>query len=94
MIDGDDCLLKAPYDHCLDLVRNSQQQIDVIMFDFTKTLPTKDKESFNDSPLASGSEYMSNHSIHGTACGCLFRQAVRSELEFTPGITTARKRNA
>lgn len=86
MIDGDDCLLKAPYDHCLDLVRNSQQQIDVIMFDFTKTLPTKDKESFNDSPLASGSEYMRNHSIHGTACGCLFRQAVRSELEFTPGI--------
>lgn len=86
IIDGDDSLLKISYEHCLDLVRNSLQPIDVIMFDFTKTLPSKDKESFHDSPLMSGSEYMRNHSIHGTACGCLFRQAVRSELEFTPGI--------
>lgn len=85
-VDGDDCLLKEPYNHCLDLIQNCQQPIDVVMFDFTKTLPSKDKESFHDSPLMSGSEYMRNHSIHGTACGCLFRQAVRSELEFTPGI--------
>jgi hypothetical protein len=86
MIDGDDCLLQNPYDHCLDLLRNSQQPIDVILFDFTKTLPSKVKESYHDSSLMSGSEYMRNHSIHGTACGCLFRQAVRSELAFTPGI--------
>ena len=85
-VDGDDSLLKKSYDHCLDLIRNSQQSIDVVMFDFTKALPSKDKESYHDSFLMSGSEYMRNHSIHGTACGCLFRQAVRSELEFTPGI--------
>ena len=86
IIDGDDCLLKKPYDHCLDLVRSSQQQIDVIMFDFTKALLSKDKDTYHDSSLMSGSEYMRNHTIHGTACGCLFRQAVRSELEFTPCI--------
>ena len=85
-IDGDDCLLKAPYEHCLDIIRNSQQPIDVVMFDFTKTLPLNNKECYKDSSLISGSEYMRNNSIHGTACGCLFRQAVRSELEFTPGI--------
>ena len=66
-VDGDDCLLKEPYNHCLDLIQNCQQPIDVVMFDFTKTLPSKDKESFHDSPLMSGSEYMRNHSIHGTA---------------------------
>ena len=86
IIDGDDCLLKKPYDHCLDLVRSSQQQIDVVMFDFTKALSPKDKDAYHDSSLMSGSEYMRNNSIHGTACGCLFRQAVRSELAFTPGI--------
>jgi glycosyltransferase involved in cell wall biosynthesis len=86
IIDGDDYLLKAPYDHCLDLIRNSQQPIDVVIFDFTKTLSSKAKELYQDSSLMSGSEYMRNHSIHGTACGYLFRQAVRSELAFTPGI--------
>ena len=64
IIDGDDSLLKIPYEHCLDLVRNSLQPIDVIMFDFTKTLPSKDKESFHDSPLMSGSEYMGVHARH------------------------------
>ena len=85
-VDGDDCLLKEPYNHCLDLIQNCQQPIDVVMFDFTKTLPIKNKESYHDSALINGSEYMRNHTIHGAVWGCLFRQAVRSELEFTPGI--------
>ena len=34
IIDGDDYLIKAPYEHCLDIVRYNSDP-DVVMFDFT-----------------------------------------------------------
>ena len=34
LVDGDDCLLQTPYDHCLDIVRH-HQDADVVVFDFT-----------------------------------------------------------
>lgn len=83
LVDGDDTLLKAPYDHCLDLLR-SHQDADVVMFDFTHdaqrptTFRTPDKKS--------GTELMRTENLRGSACCYLFRQAVRGELSFTPGI--------
>ena len=34
IVDGDDYLLTAPYEYCLDIVRNNSD-VDVVMFDFT-----------------------------------------------------------
>ena len=84
IVDGDDCLLTAPYEYCLDIVRNNSD-VDVVMFDFT--------HQNSQSPVNSdrfwkknGAELMRNENIRGAACCCLFRQAVRGQLSFTPGI--------
>ena len=34
-VDGDDYLIKEPYEHCLDLIRN-HSDIEVVIFDFTQ----------------------------------------------------------
>lgn len=84
IIDGDDYLLQTPYEHCLDLIRYSND-IDVVMFDFSKT--TKAPETtFNDTTPMSGMEYLRNHNIRGAICCMLFRQVIRGELYFTKGI--------
>ena len=82
-VDGDDHLVFAPYEHCLDIVRN-QPDIDVVMFDFTNS--NVNQSIFNDEPLMSGTEYMLKHNIHGTACGYLFKKLTLSKLRFTAGI--------
>lgn len=84
IVDGDDCLLKAPYNHCLDLIRRGNN-LDVVLFNFTKSSTSTDA-AFHDSPIQTGSDFMRNNNIHGAACCLLFRQAARSKLLFTPGI--------
>lgn len=83
-VDGDDQLIQAPYEQCLDIIRK-HPLADIVLFDFTQVshenlVPTDDI-----SPM-SGTELMKNHNIRGSVCGCLFRQAVRETLKFTPGI--------
>ena len=82
-VDGDDFLLQAPYEHCLDLLRY-RQPVDIVMFDFT---------SKDESPMStdykgpmSGTEYMLNNNIHGTAWGYVFSKAILGDLRFTTGI--------
>ena len=84
LVDGDDCLLTAPYDYCLDLIRNCND-VDVVMFDFTHEA---DKEPAASNPpiIKSGPNLLRTENIRGAACCCLFRQAVRGQLAFTPGI--------
>ena len=82
-VDADDHLIKAPYDHCLDIIRTSKD-IDMVMFDFTSDADRQ--SSFSNQPMMSGTEYMLKNNIHGTACGYLFKRTVLSELRFTPGI--------
>lgn len=84
-VDADDCLLQAPYEHCLDLARNCRA--DVVMFDMTDetTAPAQDG-GFETSDLKSGTEYLAHHNLHASACGYLFRRAILGELRFTPGI--------
>lgn len=81
-VDGDDMLAKAPYEHCLDIVRTNGP--DLVVFDFTKS-SVKDK-AIQDYALQSGSEYMRHHNIRGTACGYLFKKNILGDLRFTPGI--------
>ena len=81
-VDGDDLLVKAPYEHCLDLIRNSHPEM--VIFDFTKASP--EDKPYKDSHLQSGCDYMRHQNIRGTACGYLFRRSILGDLRFTPGI--------
>jgi glycosyltransferase involved in cell wall biosynthesis len=84
LVDGDDRLLTAPYEHCLDLIRNCSD-VDVVMFDFTHEA-NKEFASFNPPTIKNGPDLLRTENIRGAACCCLFRQAVRGKLAFTPGI--------
>ena len=84
LVDGDDCLLKIPYEYCLDLIRNCSN-VDVVMFDFTHK-SDKAPAAFNPPIIKNGPELLRTENIRGAACCCLFRQAVRGKLAFTPGI--------
>ena len=84
LVDGDDCLLKNPYEYCLDLIRNCSN-VDVVMFDFTHK-SDKAPVAFNPPIIKNGPELLRTENIRGAACCCLFRQAVRGKLAFTPGI--------
>ena len=83
-VDGDDYLIREPYECCLDLIRN-HPDAEVVMFDFTQ-----DASDTNVTPKdiikTSGTNFLSNHNLLGAIWCKLFRQSVRSELEFTPGI--------
>ena len=84
LVDGDDCLLQTPYDHCLDIVRH-HQDADVVVFDFTHHSQEK-QSTFGAPKKKSGTSMMRTENLRGSACCYLFRQAVRGELSFTPGI--------
>ena len=83
IVDGDDCLLTAPYEHCLDIIRKNSDA-DVVMFDFTHQ--QSGKQVYDRVIKKNGSDLLRNENIRGAACCCLFRQAVRGQLAFTPGI--------
>ena len=84
LVDGDDYLLEIPYEYCLDLIRNCSN-VDVVMFDFTHK-SDKASAAFNPPIIKNGPEILRTENIRGAACCCLFRQAVRGKLAFTPGI--------
>ena len=81
-VDSDDLLVKAPYEHCLDIIRTSHPEM--VVFDFTKT--ATDHKGWKDSSLQSGNYYMRHNNIKGTACCYLFQRAILGDLRFTPGI--------
>ena len=82
-VDGDDTLIQANYEHCLDIAKVGKT--DVIMFDFThqrNVAPT-----YNDWEPMSGCSLMRLHNIQGASCLCLFRRSILGELTFTPGVS-------
>ena len=94
LLDGDDTLIRAPYEHCLDIIRK-YKDVDVVMFDFTKEEGERRegerregerREGERREGVRSGAEVMRSENLRGSACCYLFRQAVRGELTFTPGI--------
>lgn len=84
LIDGDDCIIQLPYEHCLNIIRNNKDA-DVVMFDFTHNEQEK-QNTFGTLKKKSGPELMRSENLRGSACCYLFRQAVRGQLAFTPGI--------
>ena len=83
-VDADDYLIRAPYEHCLDIVR--YQQPDVVMFDFTDDVSDSNADIFNTEDLQSGTAYLSQHNLQATACGYLFKRSILGTLRFTAGI--------
>lgn len=83
-VDGDDYLIKEPYECCLDLIRN-HLDVELVMFDFTHDASNKTVTN-KDVIKTSGTDYLSNHNFQGSICNKIFRQSVRGDLEFTPGI--------
>ena len=83
IIDGDDYLLQAPYEQCLDIIRHNTE-VDIVLFDFTHNRTAKPSVSIP--RQYSGTEYMRNNNLRGACWCCLFRNAARGNLLFTPGI--------
>lgn len=83
-LDGDDLLIQTPYEHCINLIRN-KQDIDLLMFDFTRTRQNT-TTIYSDSLPTTGSDYMRNHNIQGAIWCCLFMRSIAGSLRFTPGI--------
>ena len=81
-VDGDDYLLRVPYEHCLDLVRYHNP--DMVLFDFSTRSSVATPYSY-EGPM-SGSEYMQGHNLHGTVCGYIFSRELLGSLRFTAGI--------
>ncbi len=84
LVDGDDSLIAVPYEYCLDLIRN-HCDADVVMFDFTHDISQANR-TFNPPAKKNGADLLRSENIRGAACCCLFRQSVRGQLVFTPGI--------
>lgn len=81
-IDGDDYLLQTAYEHCLDLVRYHNP--DIVYFELTdqevKAVPYSYTEP------VSGSTFLHNNNLRGSACSYIFKQDILHEQRFTPGI--------
>ena len=84
-VDADDYLIRAPYEHCLDIMRY-QRQPDVVMFDFTDDASDTNTDICNTEDLQSGTTYLSQHNLQATAWGYLFKHSILGSLRFTAGI--------
>ena len=82
-IDGDDYILKAAYEHCLDIVRYHQP--DIVTFNYCKN--NKNIESSYELPTpVTGTDFLNNNNLHGAAWSYIFRHSIVGRLQFTPGI--------
>lgn len=81
-VDGDDYLVQAAYEHCLDIVRYHQP--DIVTFYFAKD-KTEETSYELPSPI-SGTEYLNSYNLHGSACSYIFHHHITGSLQFTPGI--------
>ncbi len=81
-VDGDDYLLRAAYEHCLEIVR--QQDPDMVLF---RDADEEGKEApfAFDGPV-SGVRYMRSNNLHSAVWGYIFRRSILGSLRFTPGI--------
>lgn len=82
-VDGDDCLIPASYEQCLDVARFKNP--DMVMFDFTHN-PDEESDILPVSEHVTGTEYMLKNNIHATAWGYIFRKDVLMNLRFTTGL--------
>ncbi len=83
-IEGDDYLLQAAYEHCLDIVRYHHP--DIVTFGFAKSDNAAEPSYELPTPV-SGTEYLNNNNILGSACSYIFRRGIVGRLQFSPSIT-------
>lgn len=81
-VDGDDYLISASYQHCLDILLANH--VDIVAFDFTRQAVSP--IVICDTPVMSGPAFMCNYNLYGSACCMLFRKSLLGTLRFTPGI--------
>ena len=82
-IDGDDYILQATYEHCLDIVRYHQP--DIVTFNYCKN--NKNIEPSYELPTpVTGTDFLNNNNLHGAAWSYIFRHSIVGRLQFTPGI--------
>ena len=82
-IDGDDYILKAAYEYCLDIVRYHQP--DIVTFNYCKN--NKNIEPSYELPTpVTGTDFLNNNNLHGAAWSYIFRHSIVGSLQFTPGI--------
>lgn len=80
-VDGDDYLITAPYEHCLDIIRYK----DADMVFFLETQKSRPEVPFlYDGPLT-GTAYMHQNNLRASACGYIFHRRILGTLRFTPG---------
>lgn len=71
-IEGDDYLLQPTYEHCLDIVRFHNP--DIVTFCFSKD--DTGEPSYELPTPISGTEYLNNNTLLGSACSYIFRRAI------------------
>ena len=74
-VDGDDYLVTAPYEHCLDFVRYDQP--DMVLFHMTAS--NDPDTAFSTPQPVSGCEYLIENNMRAAACGYIFRKAGTSD---------------
>ena len=82
-IDGDDYLISATYEHCLDIARYHNP--DMVLFQHTSKNDSIVTEVY-DGPFL-GAEFMHNNNINGMAWGYMFRKDILMSLRFNSNIT-------
>lgn len=80
-VDGDDYLLQAPYEHCLDIIR--YQDADMVLFHETRKESTKVPFLF-DGPMT-GVEYLRQNNLRSSVCGYIFKRNILGSLQFPEG---------
>lgn len=79
-VDGDDLILEAPYEHCLDVVRFH----DPDMVIFNETSKMKVETPFELYGPIMGNVYMSNNNMRSPSWGYIFKREILGTLQFTP----------
>lgn len=82
-IEGDDYLLQPTYEHCLDIVRFHNP--DIVTFCFSKD--DTGEPSYELPTPISGTKYLNNNTLLGSACSYIFRRAIVGSLLFSPNIS-------
>lgn len=82
-IEGDDYLIQAAYEHCLDIVRYHHP--DIVTFNFAQKEGTTEPSYELPTPI-SGTEYLNNNNLIGSVCSYIFRNKIIGSLQFTPKI--------
>lgn len=82
-VDGDDYLLQAPYEHCLDIARYNDP--DIVYFLLTDKNEKPTAPFISQEPIT-GSAYLHNNNLRASACSYIFKKSILQNQRFTPGI--------